>query len=299
MNSTVKQMKAYISEHLQESMTLNDIAKAVGYSKYHAARIFKEETGLTLFEYIRQERLLACAHALRNRKGKIIDIAFDFVFDSHEGFTRAFANGFGITPKKFSAYPEPTGWRILYRYLNRQIKSEDLCMEQKTAVIFTQIMELPARKLILFRSKKATNYFEYCEEVGCFTKEKPDPWSILGTVKESLNEPMGVWLPRSMCPDGTGTYAHAIEVPVNYSGEIPEGFEVIELAPCKYMIFQGEPYDDDRYQEAIGAFWKHISNFNPEIYGYVWDDEIAPRFQLAPMGWRGYIEGRPVKQING
>ena len=172
-------------------------------------------------------------------------------------------------------------------------------MEQKTAVIFTQIMELPARKLILFRSKKATNYFEYCEEVGCFTKEKPDPWSILGTVKESLNEPIGVWLPRSMCPDGTGTYAHAIEVPMNYSGESPEGFEVIELAPCKYMIFQGEPYDDDRYQEAIGAFWKHISNFNPEIYGYVWDDEIAPRFQLAPMGWRGYIEGRPVKQING
>ena len=257
MNSTVKQMKAYISEHLQESITLNDIAKAVGYSKYHAARIFKEETGLTLFEYIRQERLLACAHALRNRKGKIIDIAFDFVFDSHEGFTRAFANGFGITPKKFSAYPEPTGWRILYRYLDRQTKSEDLCMEQKTAVIFTQIMELPARKLILFRSKKATNYLEYCEEVGCFTKEKPDPWSILGTVKESLNEPMGVWLPRSMCPDGTGIYAHAIEVPVNYSGEIPEGFDVIELAPCKYMIFQGEPYDDDRYQEAIGAFWKH------------------------------------------
>ena len=54
MNSTVKQMKAYISEHLQESITLNDIAKAVGYSKYHAARIFKEESGLTLFDYIRQ-----------------------------------------------------------------------------------------------------------------------------------------------------------------------------------------------------------------------------------------------------
>lgn len=118
--------KAYISEHLQESITLNDIAKAVGYSKYYAARIFKEETGLTLFEYIRQERLLACAHALRNHGGKVIDIALDFVFDSHEGFTRAFTNGFGITPKKFSAHPEPMGWRIPYRYLNRQKKSEDL-----------------------------------------------------------------------------------------------------------------------------------------------------------------------------
>lgn len=298
MDSPVIQMKAYISKHLQEPITLNDIAKEVGYSKYHVTRIFKEETGVTLFEYIRRERLLACAHALRSNKRKVIDIALDFVFDSHEGFTRAFTNGFGITPKKFSAYPNPVGWRIPYRYLNRQIKSEDLCMEQKTAVIFTQIMERPARKLILFRSKKASDYFEYCEEVSCCTQEKTDPWSILSTVKEALNEPIGVWLPRSMCPNGTGTYAHGIEVPVNYSGEIPKGFDTIDLAPCKYLIFQGQPYDDESYQEAIGSFWRSISDFNPEVYGYTWDDEIAPKFQLAPMGWRGYIEGRPVKQIN-
>lgn len=300
MDSPVIQIKAYISKHLQEPITLNDIAKEVGYSKYHVTRIFKKKTGVNLFEYIRRERLLACAHALRSNKGKVIDIALDFVFDTHEGFTRAFTNGFGITPKKFSAYSNPMGWRIPYCYLNRQIKikSEDLCMEQKNTVIFTQIMERPARKLILFRSKKASNYFEYCEEVGCFTKERPDPWSILSTVKEALNEPIGVWLPRGMCPNGTGTYAHAIEVPVNYSGEIPKGFDTIDLAPCKYLIFQGQPYDDESYQEAIGSFWSNISSFNPEVYGYTWDDEIAPKFQLAPMGWRGYIEGRPVKQIN-
>lgn len=84
---------------MQEHITLNDIAKEVGYSKYHIARIFKNETGVTLFEYIRQERLTACAHALRSTEEKVIDIALDFVFDSHEGFTRAFTNDFGITPK--------------------------------------------------------------------------------------------------------------------------------------------------------------------------------------------------------
>ncbi len=52
-------------------------------------------------------------------------------------------------------------------------------MEHKAAVIFTQIIERPARKLILFRSKKATHYFEYCEEVGWGTAENPAPWTIL------------------------------------------------------------------------------------------------------------------------
>lgn len=298
MDLPVEEMKTYIKEHLQQPITLNDIAKAVGYSKFYVSRIFKEETGLPLFEFIRRERLLSSAFALRNSKEKVLDIALDFMFDSHEGFTRAFTHGFGITPKKFATYTRPHGWLIPYYYLNRQNnKLEDLVMEQKTAVIFTQIMERPARKLILFRSKNATHYGEYCEEVGCGTPEKPAPWDILCGIKEALNEPMGVWLPKTMCTTGTGIYAHAVEVAADYSDEIPVGFDVIDLEPCKYLIFQGEPYDDEKYNQAIEALWDNIANFNPKVYGYEWNDEIAPKFQLAPMGWRGYIEGRPIKEI--
>lgn len=261
MRYVTEQIKKYISEHLNEPVTLNDIAKAVGYSKFHTSRIFKEETGLSLFEYIRRERLTASAFALRIGSEKVLDVALDFMFDSHEGFTRAFANGFGITPKKFADYPAPNGWNIPYYYLNRQkAKTEELNMENKTAVIFTQIMERPARKLILFRSKNASDYFEYCEEVGCGTPENPAPWDILCGIKNALNEPMGVWLPKSMCPEGTGIYAHAVEVAADYSGEIPSGFDVIELPPCKYLVFQGEPYDDDKYDEAIGKLWENIAN---------------------------------------
>jgi AraC family transcriptional regulator len=39
-------------------------------------------------------------------------------------------------------------------------------------------------------------------------------------------------------------------------------------------------------------------NYNPEIYGFCWADEDGPRFQLEPQGYRGYIEGRPVRAIN-
>ncbi len=298
MRSTSEQIKAYIIEHLHEPITLNDVAKAIGYSKFHTSRLFREETGLSLFEYIRRERLLASAYALRDGNERVLDVALDFMFDSHEGFTRAFANGFGITPKRFSAYPDPNGWLIPYYYLNRQkTKTEDFTMEHKTAVIFTQIMERPARKLILFRSRSASEYFEYCEEVGCGTPESPAPWDILCGIRNTLGEPMGVWLPDSMRPEGTGIYAHAVEVESDYSGEIPSGFDVIDLPPCKYLVFQGEPYDDEKYDEAIGRLWENISDFNPRVYGYEWDDEAAPRFQLAPMGWRGYIEGRAVRKI--
>jgi AraC family transcriptional regulator len=295
----VKRMQEYIKAHLQEPITSNDIAKSVGYSQYHATRLFKEETSLSPFEYIRHQRLVGSAYALRRGNTKVLDIALDFVFDSHEGFTRAFTNAFGITPKKFANYPSPKDWLIPYRYLDRhKLKSEEFMMETKTAVIFTQIIERPARKLILFRSKKATHYFEYCEETGCGTPEKPAPWDILCSIKEALYEPVGVWLPDNMRPERTGIYAHGVEVATDYTGDIPEGFDVIELEPCKYLIFQGEPYDDEKYQEAVGICMERIKEFNPKVYGYQYDDEIAPKFQLAPMGWRGYIEGRPVKELN-
>ena len=291
-------MQAYMKTHLQKPITSSDIAKAVGYSQYHAARLFKEETGESPFEYIRRERLLQSAHALRSNKSKVIDVALDFVFDSHEGFTRAFTNAFGITPKKYASYPKPDGWLIPYRYLDRhKIKSEELNMETKTAVIFTQIMERPARKLILRRSKTATHYFEYMGEVGCRTPDKPEPWDILCGIKEALYEPVGVWLPDNMRPEGTGIYAHGVEVAADYAGDIPEGFDVIDLEPCKILVFQGEPYIEEHYQEAVGACMERIDKFNPEVYGYKYADELAPKMQLAPAGWRGYIELRPVKEI--
>lgn len=141
------------------------------------------------------------------------------------------------------------------------------------------------------RGKEATDYFEYCEEVGC------DVWAVLSSVKEALYEPIGMWLPKHLIKEGTSQYVQGVEVPVDYTNDVPDGFELIELPPCKLMVFQGEPYNDDDFMDEIGEVWKHIEKFNPTVYGYHWAPEIAPRFQLAPMGYRGYIEARPVEAI--
>ena len=83
---------------------------------------------------------------------------------------------------------------------------------------------------------------------------------------------------------------------MDYSGEIPEGFEVIELPKCKYIMFQGEPFEEENFGEAIQQVWDAIKKYNPHSIGYAWDD-TNPRIQLEPIGTRGYMELLPVKHI--
>jgi len=158
--------------------------------------------------------------------------------------------------------------------------------------VFVQVIDRPARKLILKRGIKATRYFEYCEEVGC------DIWDTLCNIKEALYEPIGMWLPEKLRKPGTSVYAQGVEVADDYTGKIPEGCEIIDLPPCKMMVFQGQPYDDAKFMQAIGDLWEVMKNYHPELYGFSWADEDGPRFQLEPQGYRGYIEARPVRQLN-
>lgn len=293
----VERMQKYIDVHLCEKISLKQLANAAGYSPWHSARIFKELSGRTPFDYIRTLRLSKAALVLRDEEHKIIDVAFDFVFDSHEGFTRAFSKEFGLPPKKYSQKAPPiqlfmpTRIRDYQRFLNKgEITMSD---NQKKKTVFVQVTERPARKLLLKRGVKATEYFAYCEELGC------NIWSLLSSVKEALYEPVGMWLPKHLIREGTSQYVQGVELPLDYSNDIPEGYEIIELPPCKMMVFQGEPYDDDNFMSEIDDIWDTIEKYDPTIYGFEWASEEAPRFQLAPMGYRGYIEARPVKSVNG
>lgn len=287
----VRKIQDYIDNNLCNIITLKQLSNVAGYSPWHTTRIFKEITGKSPFDYIRLMRLSQAALKLRDEKDKVIDVAFDFVFDSQEGFTRAFSKEFGISPKRYSKSTPPIKLFLPYKATLNKKKNGDNNMSEKTKSVFVQIIERPSRKVLLKRGINAKHYFEYCEEVGC------DIWSILTSVKEALYEPIGMWLPKHLIPVGTSLYVQGVEVPINYKNAVPDGFELIELPPCTMMVFQGEPYEDDDFESAIGEIWNHIDKFNPEIYGYKFNPELAPRFQLAPMGYRGYIEARPVEKI--
>jgi AraC-type DNA-binding domain-containing proteins len=291
----VSRMQNYIEQNIQEPITLYGLSQCAGYSPYHSARIFKELTGKAPFEYIRELRLTQAALKLRDEKSKVIDVALEFVFDSHEGFSRAFSKEFGITPDKYKRNPPPIYLFMPYpirdRYLH--ILKGDIKMEKKltASTVFVQIIERPERKLILKRGKNAEEYFAYCEEVGC------DIWGLLCSIKEALFEPIGMWLPDNLRTPGTSYYAQGVEVPPDYAGEVPEGLEIISLPACKMMVFQGQPFENEKFDEAILEVWEVMKTYDPALYNLEWADENAPRFQLAPQGYRGYIEARPVRQI--
>jgi AraC family transcriptional regulator len=294
--SAVERMQRFIEDNLTEPITLVGLAHSARYSPWYAARVFKELTGRSPFEYVRLRRLSEAAQRLATSSTKVIDVAFDFVFDSHEGFSRAFTRQFGMTPREFRKR-RPSVKLFLpeilrHRCASPEQRSNTMAKKQHTNTVFVQVVDRPARKLILKRGAHASDYFEYCKEVGC------DVWAQLGAIDAAIHEPMGLWLPESLRGPGTSTYAQGVEVAQDYAGAIPEGFDIIDLPACKLMVFQGPPFEDDHFQSAIRTLWDVMKDYSPEAYGFTWADDAGPRFQLEPLGYRGYIEGRPVVPVN-
>ena len=157
-------MQDYIEAHISEPITRAELSRKAGYSQWHTARIFKELTGHTPFDYVRMMRLTKAAERLVDGGTKVVDVAFDFVFGSHEGFTRTFTRQFGLPPKRFVQQCTPFQSFLptqAHDYYLTLLRGENTMANLNT--VFVQVVERPERKLILKRGKKATNYFDYCE----------------------------------------------------------------------------------------------------------------------------------------
>jgi AraC family transcriptional regulator len=88
----------YIESHLAQELTLDEVAAIGGVSRYHMVRAFAAATGLSVMRYVRARRLTEAARALANGAPDILRVALEADYGSHEAFTRAFREHFGITP---------------------------------------------------------------------------------------------------------------------------------------------------------------------------------------------------------
>ena len=91
-------VRKHIARHLDDPPDLAALAKIAHFSPFHFHRIFRGVTGVPLLAYIRALRLERAATELTSTEDSILTIALRARYDSHEAFTRAFRDHFGVTP---------------------------------------------------------------------------------------------------------------------------------------------------------------------------------------------------------
>ncbi|SFN92509.1 AraC family transcriptional regulator, mar-sox-rob regulon activator [Candidatus Pantoea varia] len=94
----IRDLLVWLESHLDQPLSLDNVAQKAGYSKWHLQRMFKDVTGHAIGAYIRARRLSKAAVALRLTSRPILDIALQYRFDSQQTFTRAFKKQFAQTP---------------------------------------------------------------------------------------------------------------------------------------------------------------------------------------------------------
>ncbi|MCU1222257.1 MAG: AraC family transcriptional regulator [Edaphobacter sp.] len=93
----------FIESHFAQEITLDDIADVAGVSKYHMSRAFGLATGASVMQYVRARRLTEAARRLACGAPDILSEALEAGYGSHEAFTRAFREQFGLTPEAVRA----------------------------------------------------------------------------------------------------------------------------------------------------------------------------------------------------
>lgn len=90
-------IQSYITDHIEEDLSIDRIAEAFFLSKFHMMRLFRAQTGFSIHDYITQQRLTLAREMIR--KGiSATDAAFRCGYSSYSSFTRAYAKHYGTTP---------------------------------------------------------------------------------------------------------------------------------------------------------------------------------------------------------
>jgi AraC family transcriptional regulator len=93
----------YIESHFAQEVSLEDVAKVSGVSRFYMSRAFATLVGLPMQSYLRGRRLSEAARKLADGADDILSVALGFGYGSHEAFTRAFRDQFGVTPESVRA----------------------------------------------------------------------------------------------------------------------------------------------------------------------------------------------------
>jgi len=242
----------YIQRHLDDHLQPGALASAAAFSRFHFHRIFRGLVGESLGEHIRRLRLERAARSLKQSDQPITETALDAGFETHESFTRAFTDMFGVPPSAYRAAHKSSPESASGAHLGDVSGYHPPSHGDPPPV---EIQELPPRRVVFLRH--AGPY----SEVGA-TWARLMSWAGM----RGLLGP-GMLLIGIVHDDPDVTPADKIryDAAVTVSRPVaPEGdFGVMDLAGGTYAVFVHKgPYEklDQTYQEIYGE-WLPASGY--------------------------------------
>lgn len=266
-------------------------------------------------DYLRYRRLAFALKELRDTETGILDIALQYGFSSHEAFTRAFKEAYGITPSEYRRHPGPVALRTILKpfdcYLS-EIRGGNH-MQNSERDIKTYFVTIPAHKFLHIKNYESIGYWDFwqkksqipgqdCETIcGLLDSIKgklddnggSEANSGSGQIMAFINDPAG-----RICSWGTPlAECYGVRLPVDYTGDVPSQMLLIDVPEGEYIVFEHGPFDfekeNQRVEEKIEAAMKE---FDYAASGYCLDTTPGRIFYFYHDTERFWKYIRPVRK---
>lgn len=248
----IQKVLEYVDNHLQEELTMEILAQQIGFSAYHFCRMFRGETGYSVMEYVRRRRLAFAAAELNTSK-KIIDVAVEYGFETHSGFSKAFKRFYACSPEAYRRHavckkPELPSVHTVKKYLTGGV-----IMEPK-------VETKPSIRLAGFAIKTTAEGKQNIKDIPAFWTAYMTDGRMMRLHKEDfvqMHVEYGVCLAAE---EGSGTFDYMIGVEVEEKDQIPPEYHVAVLPPATYAVFSSPPASAENFAGSIQGTWQYIFN---------------------------------------
>jgi AraC family transcriptional regulator len=211
----------FVETQFHREISLGEIAGAAGVSRYHMARAFGAVIGCSLMRYARGRRLTEAARSLAAGAPDILAVALDAGYGSHEAFTRAFRDWFGITPET-----------VRTRRSLDNLELVEAIRMNTTLNIGLEPPRFENGKALLIAGLGERYTFDTNQGIPAqWQRFKPYLGHITGQADGAT---YGVCC--NFAPDGSFEYIAGVEV--SSPGDLPKEFRTIRIAPQRYAVFE-------------------------------------------------------------
>lgn len=229
----------FIESHPTEELSLETIASSVGVSRFHLSRAFSTTLECSVVAYVRARRLSEAAKLLAGGASDILDVALEAGYGSHEAFTRAFRQHFGLTPEQLRAHGT----------LDEINLQEAIRMEATTNITLAPPTVRKAEELLIFGVGQ--NY-------NCANKAGiPAQWARFEPHIEAIaNRTKDVYYGAVCNMDPAGDFEYICGVPVSEFPLHPADFRRLHIPAQTYAVFEHRDHISS-IGETMGAIWNH------------------------------------------